>query len=869
MRLNKKRLAALAMSAVMAASAVPFPVYAEELSAGDAVVETTVETPEVAADSITWEYVENSAKWYYNGENDFGVKFQKKNAADSSQIVDDVLTQAQGVTAVVKEAANCGHGVVVDMTATILGKVMSGTYTDDKTVGEHVWAGRQSVVQDPTCGRPGVVESWDECTVCGKTTEKKVQSVPATGKHTFDESKGVEYKNFNNAELKDGKPVVLDPTKGASYDVHAYCTVCGKIVFKETVKIPAAAVQFARVKAGSTEGLVTTVDELNKLGGSDASSFKIDEKKIELKDCDVAGSYVVEYLDSEQKVLSEEKIVVNPHHYNTKKVAVFKTKADALNASVKEEKDGSLTVTSNSCVDTVEYTEVTFCAASGCKAGDLDVEFVKDGENTLTSSKRTIKHVTEKVAKKAEATGKHVINSDIKTAIDEYIKDNKAIDIEEIEKIVGDSKEVTLDVPAEVCEKGGEVTVNYICVLDKKTVVETQKFNVIASGHTKTDVPVKENTVAATCEHRGSFDNVTYCKRCNKELSRVKMTLPRLKHSNEANVDVNGVGEDDYATDKTATVKFIGDVVVDPGYNTYKVGTNLTSNYVNQNTGAGKQKFAGYDVKTGKLGVYTQVFTNCTECNNHEVRLADWRQEAVTLKVKDVQQDKNGRAGYIVLEATYTKTNDENKVITAVSPKIPYYSSLDAYNGRVEPESKNGLYKDEDGKYRYYVDGVFQKDTTGVINFAGNKFVVVNGVLINETNGLWYDEATKTWYFLSEGQVRTDYSGTALYDGEWFYVSNGKLNEAVNGLVAYNGGTFLFTEGRLRTDVSGLWQDINSPEDWYYLALGQVQTNHSGVVQYDGGFFVVKEGKFDKTYNGKIKYDGKEFKVVNGQLITK
>ena len=347
------------------------------------------------------------------------------------------------------------------------------------------------------------------------------------------------------------------------------------------------------------------------------------------------------------------------------------------------------------------------------------------------------------------------------------------------------------------------------------------------------------------------------------------MTLPRLKHSNEANVDVNGVGEDDYATDKTATVKFIGDVVVDPGYNTYKVGTNLTSNYVNQNTGAGKQKFAGYDVKTGKLGVYTQVFTNCTECNNHEVRLANWRQEAVTLKVKDVQQDKNGRAGYIVLEATYTKTNDENKVITAVSPKIPYYSSLDAYNGRVEPESKNGLYKDEDGKYRYYVDGVFQKDTTGVINFAGNKFVVVNGVLINETNGLWYDEATKTWYFLSEGQVRTDYSGTALYDGEWFYVSNGKLNEAVNGLVAYNGGTFLFTEGRLRTDVSGLWQDINSPEDWYYLALGQVQTNHSGVVQYDGGFFVVKEGKFDKTYNGKIKYDGKEFKVVNGQLITK
>ena len=713
MRLNKKRLAALAMSAVMAASAVPFPVYAEELSAGEDVVvaaETTVETPEVgAADSITWEYVENSAKWYYNSESDFGVKFQKRNAADGSQIVDDVLTQAQGVTAVVKEAANCGHGVVVDMTATILGKVMSGTYTDDKTVGEHNWVGRQTVIQEPSCNKPGVAEIWDECTVCGKTTEKKVVSTPATEKHTFDESKGFQYSNFKNAALKDGKPVVLDPTKEASYDVYAYCTVCGKFVFKETVKIPAEAVEFARVKAGSTEGLVTTVDELNVLAGTElASAFKIDEKKIELKDCNVAGSYVIEYLDHDRHVLSEEKIVVNPHHYNTKKVAVFKTKADALNATVKEEKDGSLTVTSNSCVDAVEYTEVTFCAADGCKAPDLDVEFVKDGENFLTSSKKTIKHVTEKVVKTADATEKHVINGDIKKDIDKYIKDNRAIDIEKIESIVGDSKDVTLNVPADVCEKGGEVTVNYICVLDKKTVVETQKFNVIASGHNDTGVPVKENTVAATCEHRGSFDNVTYCKRCNKELSRVKMTLPRLKHSNEVEVDVNGVGKDDYTTDKTAAVKFIGDVVVDPGYNTYKVGTDLTGNYVNQNTGAGKQKFAGYDVKTGKLGVYTQVFTNCTECNNQEVRLANWRQEAVTLKVKDVQQDKNGRAGYIVLEATYTKTNDENKVITAVSPKIPYYSSLDAYNGRVEPESKNGLYKDEDGKYRYYVDGVFQ-----------------------------------------------------------------------------------------------------------------------------------------------------------------
>ena len=162
-----------------------------------------------------------------------------------------------------------------------------------------------------------------------------------------------------------------------------------------------------------------------------------------------------------------------------------------------------------------------------------------------------------------------------------------------------------------------------------------------------------------------------------------------------------------------------------------------------------------------------------------------------------------------------------------------------------------------------------QKDYTGILDYAGNKFLIVSGELANDVNGLWYSEADKTWYFLVEGDVRTDYTGTVLYDGEWFYVSNGRLNEAVNGLVPYNGGTFLFIEGRLRTDVNGLWQDINNPDDWYFLALGQVQTQYKGVAMYDGGFFVVENGKFDKDYNGTIKYDGETFKVVGGQLVIK
>ena len=55
------------------------------------------------------------------------------------------------------------------------------------------------------------------------------------------------------------------------------------------------------------------------------------------------------------------------------------------------------------------------------------------------------------------------------------------------------------------------------------------------------------------------------------------------------------------------------------------------------------------------------------------------------------------------------------KYVTVTSAKIPYYSSMKAYVGRVEDAVLNGLHKDEDGVYRYYVNGELQKDYTGVI----------------------------------------------------------------------------------------------------------------------------------------------------------
>ena len=51
-----------------------------------------------------------------------------------------------------------------------------------------------------------------------------------------------------------------------------------------------------------------------------------------------------------------------------------------------------------------------------------------------------------------------------------------------------------------------------------------------ALGHTEGE-PVRENEVAATCTVAGSYDEVVYCDRCNKELSRTAKTISALGHS--------------------------------------------------------------------------------------------------------------------------------------------------------------------------------------------------------------------------------------------------------------------------------------------------------------------------------------------------
>lgn len=862
MRLNKKRLAALAMSAVMAASAVPFPVYAEELSAGeDVVAAVEVTEPATEATEVPMGTEPSVSFVRYDIEYDSETKTATAKAVWSDGTKTDV--PAENISITVKEAT-CEEKGGVTVLVNWNGNTGKADFDTVEALGHKGDGVEIEHIKKPvTCQEDGLKDIYEKCTVCGKEflTKANVVIRHTGNEHKFDESKEPkinENDSYYNIKVEDGKfvldennkPQLADPALKGWYYVQKYCTVEKQYVNAEKVELSAITASNAIVS--DVKGIATSKEKLQQLLDAKEVGQYIDEKDIELKDCDVAGSYVINYYDkSSGDIVSKETVTVAPHHKVSKKIAVFKTKADADQATVKyDAKKDILTVTSNSCVNPIEYTEVTECVAKGCKGASLTAKFAKGPENKTVSDLK-ITHAVNRQDKVAEITGEHEINETVKKNVENYVKDHKVLVLSEIENIVAVDKDcVKLELPANVCENGGEITINYICTKDKKTVVETAKYTVPASGH-KESVPVVENKVEATCAAKGTYDEVTYCARCEKELARVSKVLPRLKHTNESSVGVNKPGKDE-----TTFVKFVGNKVVDnDGYLLDKKHWTINPNNA-----------IGSGISDNKI--FPTLYTNCKECNDHEVKLSD---KVSTVKVVDIQkEDSKGQNGYIVVEVTFTRPVDgKNETVTTKSEKIPYYSSQQAYNGRVEDAVLNGLHKDNDGVYRYYVNGELQKDYTGMIEDNKEKYLVIKGVLATDMNGLWYSDVDKVWYFFVEGHVRSDYTGIALYDGEWFYVTNGKLDEGVTGLLAYNGGTFLFTEGRLRNDVNGLWQDINNPEDWYFLALGQVQTQYTGVAQYDGAFFVVKNGKLDTSYNGTIKYDGKTFKVVNGQLITK
>ena len=825
--MNKKRLAALAMSAVMAAGTVSIPVNAADFSDGAAVqeevavqsVDVTEEDPDavgaIEIEVVGWGDDMNtpSLTVKVNGEEETYTKGFEK------QEIPATCTQKGGYKWYIEIYGEPFLSPLVE-TVDMLGHAYGEEYTREDPAA--------------TCTVDGTLKTFHKCTRegCGHEEEVGEVTIPAKG-HTIDpnaETTKITYVVDETASTDDGKHpynteldstgnvVLSEPTQPGAYIVRTegLCTVCGEadtIEKLETLK--AGVVKEKGIKIIATENIKDDVIYTEATFDNVAELPKAED--IELEECNKSASYTYVVYGTDGNIVNTVEVPVDAHH-------VFKPLTEKDYEPVDAKEDGYLTaklndkgelvVTNNTCLKDVKYNIKKTCSVCG--------NVVKEEKVAPKSTK----HSLSKAVQTLQGTIQGYVNNKIVKDYDVLLDEIKAVD--------KNGKFVKVVNVTATCDKKGTADVEFYCQVCGEKAATVSGVEVTMEHHPATKT---ENRVEPTCQAEGSYDSISYCDRCGKELSKTHITLDKLAHTNESK-------------ETEVSIDFKGGTVYGDGK--YKVGDKF-------DTVIGEE---GVD-KLPQLTAY--VITNCTACHDNEKVLMDGEgkpAKAVDIKIVALTKetyDKYGsviKAGNITVKATYTTA--ENETVTAETT-VPYFSKTDL---KIDDQAKNGLWKDEDGVYRYYINGDFAEDYAGIAEYGDGEFFVANGLLCKDANGLnLYDG---TWYMLSGGQIQRNYTDLALYDGEWFYLTNGELDEEVNGLVNYDGGQFLVINGRLGREVNGLWQNFDG--DWYYLANGQVQNQYTGVAQYDGAFFYVVNGVLDSDYNGTVEYDGETFKVVNGML---
>lgn len=849
MRLNKKKLAALAMSAVMAASTMSFPAFAEEIPAGEEMVfadeELVVDEAEVLDLDVEEEV---QAPETVMTESEAGVEGTVKDVKFYVDPSADAPTKAwveytygtenkkQDVTIpdLSNLKATCTKDATYTLTAVIEGKTYNSTFVKEKATGHEADTSKWTLLENEfetiksaTCTESGSGHPIIACPKCGgkeeggkKTDEDTTIVIPAMDHDFGSNPTTTKYVNAYNVETNedgtvkfvDGKPQLKDATYSGRYDkvVTGTCARCGK---KDVSKTETIVVAPTEAGYGEIINSVNIKSGLPAKGEFNTRAEALEAvKKVVLDDCGKDGLFTVEWYDNRGIKMYTEDFKIAARHAETSEIQWVKGKKNCVEVEVEP---GVKEWVNYSCGAEASYKKVTKC--STC-------------DKVLATETVTL-----------EPKGKHTL-SDV-PELRKYVEDGKTVAVEDIKNYIqDDDKYVVLGDTTATCVADGVTPVKLICKVCGKEV-ETLDIKTKALGHDFTGSATRHDITEATCEHGGTYDVAVYCSRKGCDAydpdSVRHYTTKRLDHTNE------GQGKD-----KNAYIKVFGNKVIDyDDVEPIKVGDVYEEYIGTSHLGAGYLK-AG-------------VYTNCTMCKNHEVPVTG--NDDVEIKVVALQkEDKDGLNGSITLDFTVYNRAD-SKTIELKNQTFPYYSSWAVYMGRPDHDGKDGLTKDEDGIYRLYKNDVFQEKYTGLVDYYDGTFYVENGVL-NKVNGLKKVDAE--YFYLSNGQVQKKYTGLVKFEGSWFYVTAGKLDTGMNGLVEYQGGKFVFSQGRLRDDLSGLWF-YNMDNEWYYLSHGQVQTKHTGVVFYNGAAFYVVNGVLARNMNDVVTYNGKQFKVTNGRLSSR
>ena len=151
----------------------------------------------------------------------------------------------------------------------------------------------------------------------------------------------------------------------------------------------------------------------------------------------------------------------------------------------------------------------------------------------------------------------------------------------------------------------------------------------------------------------------------------------------------------------------------------------------------------------------------------------------------------------------------------------------------------------------------------------GRQYVVKNGIVDKTFNGLYYNSADDTWYYIRRGRLEESYTGLVPYNGRQYYVQNGRLEWGFDGVIFADGVPRMICNSTLSEAYKGPgWYEAG--KTWYYFENGEHCTEYTGLAWFSptDTWMYIENGMFNGDYTGFVYYPyaGASFYVQKGVL---
>ena len=178
------------------------------------------------------------------------------------------------------------------------------------------------------------------------------------------------------------------------------------------------------------------------------------------------------------------------------------------------------------------------------------------------------------------------------------------------------------------------------------------------------------------------------------------------------------------------------------------------------------------------------------------------------------------------------------------------------------PES--GMYKANDGVWYYYTNGEIDTNFTGMAKNQYGWFYMTNGKLDTKFTGMAKNQYG--WWYMTNGKLDTKFTGMAKNKYGWFYMTNGKYDTKYTGMAKNQYGWFYMTNGKYDTKYTGM---AKNQYGWFYMTKGKLDTKYTGMAKNQWGWWYMTNGKLNTKFTGLAKNQWGWWYMTNGKLNTK